>query len=121
MKRTTAVVFAVASLAWTLVWAGYVFYLGLTDWVPDNSDGDSSSYALAVTLLVTLVPATAALAGLFGSVSSRGIFVWVAASILALFFFSPGLFGLPYAVSALLMFVAAFRASATCEDSSPAT
>ena len=109
MTRTAAIVLATASLVWTCGWATYLLNYGFTEWVPDDSDGDSTAFAISFLLVVTVIPIGGAMAGCLGASIRRGsgILTWIGAGVLGLFFFSPGLFGVPYFLSAVLMVAAA--------------
>ncbi|SRR6266542_3912840 len=109
MKRRAAIVLASASLAWTCAWAIWLLYWGFSKWVPDDSDGDSTGAATTILLAVTLIPLGGALLGWVGVSIMRAsrALAWVSGGILALSFFSPGLFGIPYLLSAVLMVGAA--------------
>jgi hypothetical protein len=68
---------------------------------------------MGIALAVTVIPIGGALVGWVGAISTRwsGTLVWLGSGVLGLFFFSPGLLGIPYFASAALMLVAAmFRA-----------
>ena len=110
MKRAAAIVLATASLLWTCGWAMYLLHYGFTEWVPDDSDGDSTAFAISFLLVVTVIPIGGGMAGCLGASSIRrgsGILTWIGAGVPGLFFFSPGLFGVPYFLSAVLMVAAA--------------
>jgi hypothetical protein len=116
VKRIVAISLATAALLWTCVWAAYLWYFGFSDWILDDSDGDSTAFAVVFLSVVTLIPAFGAVAGWLGACVRRGsgLITWIGSGVLGLFVLSPGLFGAPYLLSAVLMVAAAaFRTRAT--------
>jgi hypothetical protein len=107
--RVAAIVLASAALLWTCGWAIVLLFVGFTQWVPDDSDGDTTVGAIAILLAVAIIPVLGAILGWEGArrFEVSRLLTWAGAGILALFFFSPGLLGLPYFVSAILMIAAA--------------
>jgi hypothetical protein len=117
--KAAAIVLATASLLWTCGYAIALLYWGFADWVPNDSDGDSTAFATTVLLTVTLIPISGAIAGWVGTLRGRSTLAWLAGGILGLVFFSPGLFGIPYFISAAFMIAAALLRSMAGESRSP--